>query len=98
MQSNALQRIRLQITSGSPPVTTLDFKNAFNSVARKDLADAIDRHNPKARKAARWRCGDASDALVRRLDVVERIQVSQGVAQGDPLAPYFFSLAIRQAL
>ena len=29
---------------------------------------------------------------------MEKIEVSRGVAQGDPLTPYFFSLAIRKAL
>ena len=79
-------------------ITTLDFKNAFNAVPRQDLAEAIGKYNPIAWKAASWRYGQPSDAVIRGGDALERIQVSQGVAQGDPLAPYFFSLAIRQTL
>ena len=80
-------------------VTSLDFSNAFNCVSRSAMASAIFEHCPHAYGAAKWRYGQPSTAVVRGKDgVIQQVQVSQGVAQGDPLAPFFFSLAARPVL
>lgn len=76
-------------------LVTLDFKNAFNSIDRRYLATGILRHAPEFFKLARW-AYSSSSALVMYDNTT--LQSSEGVRQGDPLGPLFFSLGIRSTL
>ncbi|CAD0096311.1 unnamed protein product [Aureobasidium vineae] len=73
----------------------MDFKNAFNSVSRAAVAHGILSYAPEFYKAARWAYNEPA-ALVMYDGTV--ITSSEGVRQGDPLGPLFFSLAIRTTL
>ncbi|KAL5627413.1 hypothetical protein BROUX41_003566 [Berkeleyomyces rouxiae] len=78
-------------STGYTHVTSLDFKNAFNSVSRLAVAQATERHCPNMFRAARWAYNEPA-ALI--LGDKTALISSEGVRQGDPLGPYLFSLAI----
>ena len=75
----------------------LDLRNAFNSLSRTAMATAISQHAPKMLRVARWVYGQPSPLLVvdRRRGQVEVLSSEQGVRQGDPLGPFFFSVGFR---
>ena len=78
----------------------LDLANAFNTIDRRHLATAIAAHNPRLLRAARWAYGSASPLLMRSdTGQIEQLLLSsQGVRQGDPLGPLFFSYGYRGRL
>ena len=80
-------------------VLSLDFKNAFNTLDRGDLAKAVKRFSPGLWKMAKW-AYDESSQLVLSGQGGERhvLKSSQGVRQGDPLGPLLFSIGIRKTL
>lgn len=76
-------------------VLSLDFKNAFNALRRRNISAGILRHAPEFFKLARLSYGTPT-ALIMYDGTV--IQSAEGVRQGDPLGPLFFSLGIRDTL
>jgi hypothetical protein len=78
----------------------LDLANAFNTMDRGHLATALSIHNPRLYRAARWAYGSDSPLLMRSES--GRVEASllsrQGVRQGDPLGPLFFSYGYRSRL
>jgi hypothetical protein len=78
----------------------LDLANAFNTMDRRHLASALHTHNPHLLRAARWAYGSASPLLMRSDSgkVEEMLLSSQGVRQGDPLGPLFFSYGYRERI
>lgn len=78
----------------------LDLANAFNTIDRRHLATALAAYNPHLLRAARWAYGSASPLLMRSEDgkVENLLLSSQGVRQGDPLGPLFFSYGYRGRL
>ena len=90
-----LQEVVAGKISGYNYVTALDFKNAFNSVDRLALSTGILANAPEFFRAARWAYQNPSQLITSSGDIIES---SQGVRQGDPLGPFFFSLAIRATL
>ena len=77
-------------------VTSLDFSNAFNTLDRRDLATFIRRHAGGLYRLAKWAYDNPSDLILGGIQgPPEVILSSQGVRQGDPLGPLFFSIGVR---
>ena len=72
----------------------LDFSNAFNSVRRDAVLEAVTLHVPELLAFASSAYGAPS--ILRFGD--ELILSEEGVQQGDPLGPLFFSLALNGPL
>lgn len=77
----------------------LDFKNAFNTIDRNAVAAGIRMYAPHLYRAAKWAYGQPSTVIA--LDNTSNphyIDSRQGVRQGDPFGPSFFSLGLRATL
>jgi hypothetical protein len=77
-------------------VLSLDFKNAFNTVSRRHMAEMVREKTPHLWRLGKFLYGEASSIFV--LDAngkVVTVKSECGVKQGDPLGPLFFSLAIQ---
>src|SRR4029077_1467276 len=68
----------------------LDFSNAFNSLRRDALLEAVALHHPDLLDLALSSYGAPSELWVE--DSI--LSSSEGVQQGDPLGPLFFCLAL----
>jgi hypothetical protein len=80
-------------------VTSLDFKNAFNTLDRADLASGLARFAPSLYRTGRWAYGTRNDlVLTGETGELHLLKSSQGVRQGDPFGPLFFSLGVRSLL
>ncbi|UOH84398.1 hypothetical protein LQV05_001198 [Cryptococcus neoformans] len=75
-------------------LASLDASNAFNRVDRAEMAAAVKTHAPTLWRTCKWAYGDSSDLVCG--DKV--LQSSQGVRQGDPFGPLFFSITLRPTL
>jgi hypothetical protein len=78
-------------------VTSLDLKNAFNSIYRKAVAKALGKYSKKLLPAGRWLYGKPTPLVAHDGSVTLIIMSEEGVRQGDPLGPLFFSLALRDS-
>jgi hypothetical protein len=76
-------------------LTSLDFTNAFNSVGRQLVAQAVRKYSPVLYRLAKWAYNKPTDLV---LPGVPPLHSSQGVRQGDPLGPLLFSVGIRPLL
>jgi hypothetical protein len=76
----------------------LDFSNAFNSIDRCDIATGIGKHAQPFFRAAKWAYGTRSALILNKDGKVLKLTSSQGVRQGDPLGPLFFSIGLRDTL
>ena len=61
-------------------VASLDFTNAFHSLALRDVAEALGKYAKFLYRASRWAHSAESDLVVGDL----RLTLSCGVRQGDP--------------
>lgn len=75
-------------------LASLDASNAFNRVDRAEMAAAVKTHGPTLWRTCKWAYGDSSYLVCG--DKV--LQSSQGVRQGDPFGPLFFSITLRPTL
>ena len=73
----------------------LDCKNAFNTLDRRAMANAIRTHAPAFWESAKWAYGSPKKPFVRGNGEVHTIMSEQGVRQDDPFGPLFFSLGFR---
>lgn len=76
-------------------VVGIDFTNAFNSVDRHAIGNEVADHFPLLKTWFMLCYGKPSRLLVRGQAPIES---SRGVQQGDPLGPFFFSLALQPIL
>ncbi|KAE8241548.1 hypothetical protein A4X03_0g8133, partial [Tilletia caries] len=76
-------------------ITSIDLRDAFNALFREAIDDGVHQHCRDAYKFAAWRYGHEGAMFVVDGDRVEVITAEQGVQQGDPFGPFFFSVAIR---
>ncbi|KAG7527236.1 hypothetical protein FFLO_07136 [Filobasidium floriforme] len=80
-------------------ITSLDFSNAFNALSRTELATGLRAHAPGLFRAAKWAYGSATDLVLSGADGKQHVlRSSEGVRQGDPFGPLFFSLGVRHLL
>lgn len=80
-------------------ITSLDFSNAFNSLDRESMAASIKTHAPGLYRMAKWAYNKPSHLVLGgNGDDTAKILSAQGVRQGDPLGPLFFSIGVRPIL
>ena len=78
---------------------TVDQANAFNSVSRSAVFEAVNEHVPALLPFVQWAYGAATNLLVVRASPDTPPILSQtGVRQGDPLGPLLFALALQRPL
>ena len=72
----------------------IDFSNAFNSVRRDIILEAVQQHLPELLPYA-----SSSYATLNSLKFVEHdLSSESGAQQGDPLGPLYFCLAVHELL
>ena len=71
-----------------------DFRNAFNTVRRDAILEAVAKHFPQLLPYATSTIGSASDLQFADF----RLQSEEGAQQGDPLGPLYFCLVIMELL
>ena len=79
----------------------LDYRNAFNTVERPAIADALTEFAPHWLPFFTWYYQNPSDLLCQLTSLSTPNPVlssARGVRQGDPLGPLFFSMAFRRLL
>ena len=75
-------------------ILKLDFKNAFNSIRRDSILEAISLHTPSIFRFVEATYG--AHSMLRFGDFT--ISSSEGVQQGDPLGPLLFCLTLHSTL
>ena len=86
---------------GHTHLVSLDFRNAFNTIDRCEIAAAARAHAPVMYRLAKWAYNSPADLVMTGTPgtaVPPPLLSSQGVRQGDPLGPFLFSLGIRPLL
>ena len=93
---NVVQGLRIaQASMGDCAIAEIDFTNAFNTVERSAIAEAVDRYFPHLKTWFELCYGRSSLLLVKDQ---RPIRSERGVQQGDPLGPFLFALALQPAL
>lgn len=75
-------------------VTVLRFSDAYNTLRREDIIKGIRRHYGGSFNLVRW----AYDWAVPQLSVEDEEQPTEGVREGDPLAPLLVTVGMRELL
>ena len=78
---------------------SLDFANAFNSVSRASIAEELKKHFPQLLPWFMQMYGHTSNLVFGLRDgEVVILNSAEGDQQGDPLAPFYFALAIQAGI
>jgi hypothetical protein len=72
----------------------VDFRNAFNEVSRQAIYDELVIHFPEIVPYFSWCYANPSILFFGDF----KVSSESGVQQGDPLGPFFFSLALRKLI
>ena len=83
-------RYFLSRCAGGEGLIKLDFRNAFNTVSRNAVLEAVHSHFPEIERYVHARYGSKSILFFESY----RLSSECGVQQGDPLGPLLFSLAL----
>jgi len=81
--------------NGYQKIASLDLTNAFNTIQRSAIAAAISKYAPQILRATKWAYNNPSILVTDKGSIIAS---SEGVRQGDPIAPLLFSLTIRPLL
>lgn len=76
-------------------IQSVDFSNAFNSIKREAVLEQVEQVVPELVRFFRWAYRGPTPLFVGREKAVEAME---GVRQGDPLGPLFFSLGLHPIL
>jgi len=71
---------------------TIDFRNAFNTLRRDAILEAIEKHFPELLPYTTSTMGSSSDIQFGELV----ISSEEGAQQGDPLGPLYFCLVFKE--
>ena len=88
-------RLYLQRMDASRAFVKLDFANAFNSLRRDAVLEAVGKHRPDLLDFAASAYGAPT---LLWLGDDQQISSAEGVQQGDPLGPLLFCLALDKPL
>jgi hypothetical protein len=77
-------------------IQQLDMENAFGSISRLAIYDAINRDFPALLPYYHWAYKGATDMVLASGELLA--ESTSGVRQGDPLGPMFFCMGIQRAL
>src|SRR5208282_5436515 len=72
----------------------IDFKNAFNTLRRDSILEAVSKYFPELLPFASSSIGCASDLQFGEFNVTS----NEGAQQGDPLGPLYFCLVFKELL
>jgi hypothetical protein len=86
----------VQKEGSSKCIQKLDMSNAFNSISRRAIYDAIVKDFPQLLNWFYWEYSGTTDLVLPSGELAA--QSTTGVRQGDPLGPLFFCLGIQRAL
>ncbi|CAD6935596.1 unnamed protein product [Tilletia laevis] len=73
----------------------LDFSNAFNALCRAAMSKAILKHCNNLHRFAKWRYNSPCPLFFNGCAPDQPLLSSQGLPQGDPFGPLFFSVTVR---
>jgi hypothetical protein len=77
-------------------ITSLDFKNAFNTMLRRFIASGVKLHAKILWRAACWAYNNPTHLIIPGADPDDPPLLStEGSRQGDPFGPFLFSIAYR---
>ena len=80
-------------------VLQVDWANAFNSISRSEMLQAVSSHAPALLPFVQWVYGSPGQLVVDGAPADTQPLLSQtGVRQGDPLGPLLFALTMQKVL
>ena len=95
----AVTSIEDSIPWASNGLVGIDFRNAFNTVSRRAMADAVRRRAPKLAGIFQVLYNEPSDLVcVDTQGKATTLKSATGGRQGDPLMPLLFSMVMRELL
>jgi hypothetical protein len=93
---SAVRAVRSYMENLQPgqAVIKIDFKNAFNTIRRDVILEAVEKYFPEVQAYANASLGCSSHLAFGEFLLASE----EGAQQGDPLGPWYFCLAIKDLL